>query len=145
MALQGAPLISSMEPSNSVPWSSDKHAQLLTAGNFEIISNVDQMLAELFVITSMILHKNNITETDDYQFRCEIFWSCSFDANQDRSTTGFQTFDTGQFLLSLQRTIKKFRKVLKIILLQFLTLSCRVVTKGHTYLDKPAVESCRFV
>ena len=31
-----------MEPLNSVPGSSDKHAQLLTAGNFEIISNLEK-------------------------------------------------------------------------------------------------------
>ena len=33
-----------------------------------------------------------------------------YDPNQNRSTTGFQTFDTGQFPLSLQRTIKKSTK-----------------------------------
>ena len=37
MALQAAPLIGTMEPLNSVPGSSDRHAQLLTACNFEII------------------------------------------------------------------------------------------------------------
>ena len=37
MALQVGPLISMMEPSNSVPGGSDKYAQLSTAGNFKII------------------------------------------------------------------------------------------------------------
>ena len=52
MALQAAPLIGTttvprnlsvscdygaMEPSNSVPGSADRHAQLLTAGKFKII------------------------------------------------------------------------------------------------------------
>ena len=37
MALQSALLIVTKETLNSVPESSDKHAQLLTSGNFEII------------------------------------------------------------------------------------------------------------
>ena len=38
MALQAAPLIGTMEPSNLFPGSSDnRHVQLLTVGNFEII------------------------------------------------------------------------------------------------------------
>ena len=37
MALQVGPLISMMDPSTSVPGSSDKYAQLSTAGNFKII------------------------------------------------------------------------------------------------------------
>ena len=37
MALQTVPLIGTMETLNSVPASSDKLAQLLTTGNFEII------------------------------------------------------------------------------------------------------------
>ena len=36
MTFQAAPLIGTTEPSNSVPVNSDKLAQLLTAGNFEI-------------------------------------------------------------------------------------------------------------
>ena len=54
----------------------------------------------------MNVHKNNITLTDDDQFPCELFRTCSYDPNQNRNTTGFQTFDTGPFLLSIQRTIK---------------------------------------
>ena len=42
MALQTALLIVTKETLNSVPESSDKHAQLLTAGNFEIIWNLDK-------------------------------------------------------------------------------------------------------
>ena len=42
MALpQAAALISMTEPSRSVPGSYDRYEQLLTAGNFEIISNLD--------------------------------------------------------------------------------------------------------
>ena len=64
---------------------------------------------------------------------------------QTRSTAGFQTFEIGPFLLSRQRIMKKIHKALKIILLQFLTLSSLVVTKGNTYLNKPVAEICRFV
>ena len=67
---------------------------------------------------------------------CELLRSCSYDPNQNRSTTGFQTFDTDPFILSLKRSTKKIRKALNITLLQFLTLSCWVVTKRHTYLEK---------
>ena len=38
---QAASLISMTEPSRSVPGSYDGYEQLLTAGNFEIISNLD--------------------------------------------------------------------------------------------------------
>ena len=37
MSLQAVPLIGTTERSNSAPESSDRHAQLLTVGNFEII------------------------------------------------------------------------------------------------------------
>ena len=65
MALHAAPLISTTnvtrkgtflsvscdygttEPANSVPASSDRHAQLLTAGNFEIICNLDKILVHV--------------------------------------------------------------------------------------------------
>ena len=63
---------------------------------------------------SVSVHKNNITQTDNCQFTCEIFRSCLYDLNQSRSTAGFQTFDTGPFLLLLQKTIKKIHKALKI-------------------------------
>ena len=79
----------------------------------------------------MIVHKNDITQMDDHQSLCELFQTCSYDPNQNRSTTGFQSLDTGLLILSLKTTTKK-------------TLSCRVVTKGHKYLNKPAAESCRF-
>ena len=91
---------------------------------------------------SAIILKNNITQTDHHN---ELFQSCSYDRNQNRNTIGFQTFDTGPFLLSLQETNKKIPKALMIILLHFLTLSRLVVTKGHTYLNKPAAETWRFV
>ena len=100
---------------------------------------------ECLVRISVIVHKNNITKTDDQQFPRELFRSCLHDPDQKRNTSGFQTFDTGRFLLSLQRTTENIRKALKIILLHSLTLSCRVVTKEHTYLSKPAAEICRFV
>ena len=91
-----------------------------------------------------MVHKNNSTQTDYQQFPCELFRSCFYDPNQKRNTTGFQTFDTGPFLHSLGRTTKKNLQTLKIILLHFLTLSCWVVTKEHTYLNKHASEICRF-
>ena len=40
-------------------------------------------------IISVIIHENNITQTDDHQSACELFRSCSYDPNQKRSTTGF--------------------------------------------------------
>ena len=55
-----------------------------------------------------------MTQTDNQQFLCELFRSCSYDPNQNKSKT-FQTFFT------VQRTIKKICKALKITLLQFLT------------------------
>ena len=63
----------------------------------------------------MIVHKNKVTQTDDQQFPRELFRSCLYDPNQKRNTAGSQTFDTGPFLLSLQRATKKIRKALKII------------------------------
>ena len=45
MVLQAAPLIGAMEPSNLFPGSSDnRHVQLLTVGNFEIIWNLEKIL-----------------------------------------------------------------------------------------------------
>ena len=41
---------------------------------------------------------------------------CNEPIRNNRITTGFQTFDTGPFLLSLQRTTKKIHKPLKILL-----------------------------
>ena len=40
--LQAAPLFGTTETLNSVPGSSDKHVQLLIAGNFEIAWNLDK-------------------------------------------------------------------------------------------------------
>ena len=47
MALQAAPMIGTTEPSNSVSGSSDRHAQLLAVGNFEIIWNMAQILVHI--------------------------------------------------------------------------------------------------
>ena len=47
MALQAAPVIRTTEPSNSVPGSFDRHAQHLTADNFEIIWNLDKVLMHI--------------------------------------------------------------------------------------------------
>ena len=159
MALQAAPLISTIiitrngkflsvschyGTMNSVQGSSDRYAQLLTARNFKIVWNLDKILVHVMLINPVIVYKNNITQTEDHQSACEVFQRCSYDPNQYRSSTGCQTFDTDPSILSLKRTIKNPHKALKIILLQFVTVSCRVVTKGHTYLNKPAAESCRF-
>ena len=56
---------------------------------------------------SVIVHKDNVTQTDDHQFPCELFQIYSYGPKQNRSTAGFQTFDTGPFILSLKRTTKK--------------------------------------
>ena len=47
VALQTAPVISTTEPSSSVSGSSDRHAQLLTVGNFEIIWNLNEDLVRI--------------------------------------------------------------------------------------------------
>ena len=44
MVFLAAPMIGPTEPLNSVPGSSDSHAQLLTADSFEIIWNFDKIL-----------------------------------------------------------------------------------------------------
>ena len=44
MALQTVPMIGTTKPSNSVPGSSDRHALLLAADNFEIIWNLNKIL-----------------------------------------------------------------------------------------------------
>ena len=41
IALQATLLIGTTEPSSSVPGSSDRHALLLTEGNFEIVLNLE--------------------------------------------------------------------------------------------------------
>ena len=63
----------------------------------------------------MIVHKNNVPQTDDQQFLRELFQNCLHNSNQKRNTTGSQTFDAGSLLLSLQSATKKIRKALKII------------------------------
>ena len=50
-----------------------------------------------------------------------------------RSTAGF---DKGPFILSLKRATKTLRKALKITSLEFLILSCQVVTKDFQNLLK---------
>ena len=48
MALaQASPFISATEPSSSVAESFDEYAQTLTAGNFEIISNLEKILVRV--------------------------------------------------------------------------------------------------
>ena len=56
------------------------------------------------------MHKNNATQTDDHQFPCDLFQIYSYGAKHNRSTAGFQTFDTGPFILSIKRTTKKSAK-----------------------------------
>ena len=80
---QAAALIGPTELSSSAPRSSDGYAQLLTAGNFEIISNLENVSAcALCTIISLIAHKNNISQTVGYQFSCELFQSCLYDPKQ---------------------------------------------------------------
>ena len=47
IALQATSMIGTTEPSSSVPGSSDRHALLLTEGNFEKILNLDKILANV--------------------------------------------------------------------------------------------------
>ena len=47
IALQATSLISTTEPSSSVPGGSDKHELLLTEGNFKIILNLDKILVRV--------------------------------------------------------------------------------------------------
>ena len=92
MALQTVPLIGTMETLNSVPASSDKLAQLLTTGNFEIIWNA------LCVIISVTVHKKISHKLTIINSRVNYF----------EATRMIQTSDTCPFLLSLQRTIIQF-------------------------------------
>ena len=80
-------------------------------------------------IISVIIHKNNITQTDDHQSTCELFDSARMIQTKKKSPT---RFDKGPFILSLKRTTKTIRKALKIIPLQFLILSCQVLMKVYT-------------
>ena len=51
MTLQAAPLIGKTEPTSYAPGSSDRHAQLLTADNFEIIWNLNEALLRVMPYT----------------------------------------------------------------------------------------------
>ena len=79
---------------NFEQWTSSKSFETLT-----------KFQCALCIIIYLIVHKYNITQTDDHQSAC--------DQNQYRSTTGFQTFDTVPFILSLKRTTKKVREALR--------------------------------
>ena len=96
MALsQADPLNGTTQPLSSVPGSSDRYAQLLTEDNLEIISNLENTrVCTLCIIISLIVHKKNFLQTDNHQFWCELFQSCSYDPKQKRSTTVIQPFDT---------------------------------------------------
>ena len=107
MALQVGPLISMMEPSNSVPGSSDKYAQLSTAGNFKIIWDLDKIYCAMWVIISVIIHKNYLTQTDNHQFPDKLFWSCWYYPNQTRSTTGFKYLIQVHFYFNSRQPLKK--------------------------------------
>ena len=52
MALQAALLNGTTEHPNYVPGSSDRHAQLLKAGNFEIIWNLNEALLRIMHYTN---------------------------------------------------------------------------------------------
>ena len=58
-------------------------------------------------IISVIIHKNNITQTDDHQSTCDLFDSACMIQTKKRSTTGFEK---GPFILSLKRTTKTICK-----------------------------------
>ena len=62
IALQATSLIGTMEPSSSVPESSDRHVLLLTEGNFEITLNLDKILVHVLrycVIKSVCIDTAN--------------------------------------------------------------------------------------
>ena len=99
--------------------------------NFKLGQNVSVSYA-LYHLWCYI--KNSIRKTDDPPSACELFQSYLFNPKHNRSTAGFQTFDiAGPYILSYKGTTKwnEMRKALKIILLQFLTLSCRVVKRAY--------------
>ena len=78
-------------------------------------------------IISVMIHKNNIPQTDDHQSTCELFGSACM-IQTKKNTTGF---DKGPFILSLKKTTRTICMAVKILSLQFLILSCQVVTKRH--------------
>ena len=90
--------------------------QDLTADNFEIIWNLDKIL--------VCIMRYNICNYPLKKFPLENYFEA----------VGFQTFDAGLLLLALQGNTEKIVEALAIILFQFLTLSCKVVAKGHTCL-----------
>ena len=60
-----------MEPSSSVPESSDRHVLLLTEGNFEITLNLDKILVHVLrycVISLYVLTRLITVETDSLFF-----------------------------------------------------------------------------
>ena len=120
--------------------------QEVLIGTRQISSDWTKFQCTLCVIIFVIVHRNIITQTEDHQSACE---DCFEVAPQIQAKIGaqqdFKHLMPGPFILSLKRTTEKIRNALKIIQLKFLTVSCRVVTKAHTYLNKPAAESCRFV
>ena len=96
----------------------------------------------LCILIFLIVHKNNIKQTDDHQFACELFEA----APMIQTKKGAQQYSNHSIQVHVNfKPLKKVHKALKIILLQFLTLPCRLVTKGHTHFNKSAAESCRFV
>ena len=72
----------------------------------------------------IILHKLTIINP-----RVNYFEAARMIQTNKGRTAGF---DKGPFILSLKRNTKTIGKALKIISLQFLILSCQVVTKVHT-------------
>ena len=98
--------ISMTEPSNSVPGSSDKYAQLSTAGNFKIIWDLDKIYCAMWVIISVIIHKDHLTQTDNHQFPDKLFWSCCYYPNQTRSTTGFKYLIQVHFYFNSREPLK---------------------------------------
>ena len=80
------------------------------------------------MVKSVIVHINNITQTENHQSACELFRSYSYDPNQKRSSTGFKSVDTALFILSLKITIKKNPRSTK---LHIATIFNRFMTGGN--------------
>ena len=83
MALQTAPLIGMTESSNSVPGSSDRHAQLLTVGNFEINFSALYALKYQWSYIKIISHKLKNVNSRVYYFEAARIIQIKIRAQQD--------------------------------------------------------------
>ena len=85
----------------------------------------------------MITQKNNITQLTIISPCANYFKDARVIQTKIGAQQDFEHLMQIRLYFYSREPIKK-RKALKIILLLFFTYSCRVVTKSHTYLNKPA-------